>query len=298
MNKILFILILFFIGCKTKPEIQKKKKVLEEKPTEVLVKSWQPDAIRNINDAKKLINKAKSIKADGYMRHEYNIAMNLLNESKPFMRKKGWSNASKKARESKSIFDMIYIETLPKKNEAEKNYEVIQESIKHLELYIPFHYRFDNKIGSKINDADYSFYESGKYLNQGRYDLACQKINDAKKAINDSLRLSCLLTEKINEKKKSLAEKKIELLKKDSDTDLNKINNWFEQHNYDAILNHAKVPVKRTSYVVKKNDYLWSISKKVYGDATKWRLIYTANNKKIKNPNKIYPGQLLIIRGK
>lgn len=52
------------------------------------------------------------------------------------------------------------------------------------------------------------------------------------------------------------------------------------------------------SYVVKKGDCLSTISKKkeIYGDANKWRTIYNANKKLIgPNPNKIYPGQKLVI---
>ncbi len=42
-------------------------------------------------------------------------------------------------------------------------------------------------------------------------------------------------------------------------------------------------------------DCLYNIAKKYYGDGSKWRIIYKANKDKIKNPNKIYPKQILII---
>ncbi len=48
-------------------------------------------------------------------------------------------------------------------------------------------------------------------------------------------------------------------------------------------------------YVVQKNDSLWKIARKLYGDANKWPLIYRANQDKIKNPNLIYAGQQLQI---
>ncbi|HAJ25754.1 MAG TPA: peptidoglycan-binding protein [Syntrophus sp. (in: bacteria)] len=52
-----------------------------------------------------------------------------------------------------------------------------------------------------------------------------------------------------------------------------------------------------TVYVVKKGDSLWFIAKykDIYGDDYLWPIIYNANKAQIKNPNRIYPGQKLII---
>lgn len=63
--------------------------------------------------------------------------------------------------------------------------------------------------------------------------------------------------------------------------------------------NTAKRPTKSQSknktYTVKKGDNLWNISKKFYGKGSLYKKIYNANKSKIKNPNLIYPGQVLII---
>ena len=48
-------------------------------------------------------------------------------------------------------------------------------------------------------------------------------------------------------------------------------------------------------YVVQKGDSLWKIAGKVYGDPLKWPKIYRANKEKLKNPNVIYPNQVLTI---
>lgn len=52
---------------------------------------------------------------------------------------------------------------------------------------------------------------------------------------------------------------------------------------------------KNQSYKVVKGDCLWNIAKKFYGDGSEYIVIYNANKDKIKNPNLIYPGQVLTI---
>lgn len=49
------------------------------------------------------------------------------------------------------------------------------------------------------------------------------------------------------------------------------------------------------NYTVKRGDCLWNIAKKYYGNGSKYTTIYNANRNKIKNPNLIYPGQVLWI---
>ena len=49
------------------------------------------------------------------------------------------------------------------------------------------------------------------------------------------------------------------------------------------------------TYEVVKGDTLWLIAKKFYGSGSKYEKIFLANKDKIKNPNTIYPGQVLKI---
>lgn len=49
------------------------------------------------------------------------------------------------------------------------------------------------------------------------------------------------------------------------------------------------------NYTVKRGDCLWNIAKKFYGNGSKYTTIYNANRDKIKNPNLIYPNQVLWI---
>ena len=57
----------------------------------------------------------------------------------------------------------------------------------------------------------------------------------------------------------------------------------------------SPAPTKNKTYTVVKGDCLWNIAKKFYGNGSKYTVIYNANKDKIKNPNLIYPGQVLTI---
>jgi nucleoid-associated protein YgaU len=54
------------------------------------------------------------------------------------------------------------------------------------------------------------------------------------------------------------------------------------------------VPEKQF-YTVKKGDYLSKIAKEVYGNANKYNIIFEANKPMLKDPDLIYPGQVLVI---
>ena len=51
-------------------------------------------------------------------------------------------------------------------------------------------------------------------------------------------------------------------------------------------------PQERT-YTVQKGDSLSKIAKAVYGDPNQWKAIHQANQDTIKNPDLIFPGQVL-----
>jgi nucleoid-associated protein YgaU len=57
----------------------------------------------------------------------------------------------------------------------------------------------------------------------------------------------------------------------------------------------AAPPAPAKTYTVVKGDSLSKIAKREYGDANRWRAIYDANRDIIKDPDLIYPGQVLTI---
>jgi nucleoid-associated protein YgaU len=57
---------------------------------------------------------------------------------------------------------------------------------------------------------------------------------------------------------------------------------------------HASVPKTATAVVV-RGDSLWRISRATYGAGERYTLIFGANHAQIRNPNRIYPGQVFVL---
>ena len=63
----------------------------------------------------------------------------------------------------------------------------------------------------------------------------------------------------------------------------------------DDALNVEEASVEASFYTVKSGDNLSKIAKDQYGSANKYMTIFEANKPMLKDPNKIYPGQVLRI---
>jgi nucleoid-associated protein YgaU len=49
------------------------------------------------------------------------------------------------------------------------------------------------------------------------------------------------------------------------------------------------------SVIIKRGDSLWRISREMYGHGVRYSTIYQANKDQIRNPNRIYPGQVFMV---
>lgn len=56
-----------------------------------------------------------------------------------------------------------------------------------------------------------------------------------------------------------------------------------------------KVIKSGSSVIIRRGDSLWHVSRRKFGEGRKYTVIYTANRDQIKNPHRIYPGQVLKI---
>jgi nucleoid-associated protein YgaU len=59
-------------------------------------------------------------------------------------------------------------------------------------------------------------------------------------------------------------------------------------------LSTAVTPRKSTTTVT-RGDSLWRISRQTYGEGTRYSLVYRANRDRIRNPDRIYPGQVFVL---
>jgi nucleoid-associated protein YgaU len=57
----------------------------------------------------------------------------------------------------------------------------------------------------------------------------------------------------------------------------------------------AEVVPKIPTTVVSRGDSLWRISRVTYGAGMRYAVVYKANRDQIRNPNRIYPGQIFVL---
>jgi nucleoid-associated protein YgaU len=57
----------------------------------------------------------------------------------------------------------------------------------------------------------------------------------------------------------------------------------------------AVVESKIATTVVSRGDSLWRISRVTYGAGMRYAVVYKANRDQIRNPDRIYPGQIFVL---
>ena len=82
---------------------------------------------------------------------------------------------------------------------------------------------------------------------------------------------------KSNKKKKDLKEKKVRSLSAKTER------------------NEEKLKTSSTTYEIKRGDTLFDIAQYHYKDGNKWRKIFNANKKVLKNSNSIPAGKIIVI---
>jgi nucleoid-associated protein YgaU len=66
----------------------------------------------------------------------------------------------------------------------------------------------------------------------------------------------------------------------------------------DAAASTTSIEPRNATRVVSRGDSLWSISRRSLGNGTRYAVVYRANRDRIRDPNLIYPGQILVLPAK
>lgn len=71
----------------------------------------------------------------------------------------------------------------------------------------------------------------------------------------------------------------------------------FAKFGEDVAVTAPKLEKASGSVIIRRGDTLWRISRRVYGRGIRYTTIYTANRDQIKNPHRIWPGQVFGVPG-
>lgn len=148
------------------------------------------------------------------------------------------------------------------------------------------------KYGEYLKAAGEAQASSQDRLNDGMYE---ESIAESREVI----RLSMMVREGSSLSARDLAKLEEERKLRESNlTDNTSTNGTVDDQKSDVSIDSTET---KESYKVEKTkpaESLWRISAKKYGKGKLWPKIYDANRDKIKDPNKIYPGQEFVIPAK
>lgn len=153
----------------------------------------------------------------------------------------------------------------------------------------------------KLTEAEIARVQQEIYAMLGVYEADLENYNKELSALDNQLKaLRNLTPELLYQRQEEIeaANKKLDALKNNP---LSNIPNYDKKlGNYDNNVQSlkARVPAPRVdTYTVQRGDCMWNIAKKpdIYNDAFKWPRIWSANAAAIKDPNLIYPAQILNI---
>ncbi len=107
----------------------------------------------------------------------------------------------------------------------------------------------------------------------------------AKAAADDKKLWSVAINQKIEDKAYKI---RVDMVEKDTGKVISRIESDFKPA-------FKKIAGRKMIEVVQNGDSLWEIARKVYGDGYAYINIYEANKSQIKDPKKLYPGQIFIL---
>ena len=145
-------------------------------------------------------------------------------------------------------------------------------------------FSFSKNAGEKTAAAPKTTAVSPEVMNKSKTDAMMKAVNDLKLPVKDvSLILNDDEVTVFGTAETQVARDLVVLT----------VGNNVGIRSVDDRMNVVKPEPEATFYEVKSGDSLSKIAKEIYGDAKKYNLIFEANKPMLKDPDKIYPGQVL-----
>ncbi|MFW6173456.1 MAG: LysM peptidoglycan-binding domain-containing protein [Elusimicrobiota bacterium] len=175
------------------------------------------------------------------------------------------------------------------------------------------------EVGADVSEPKEIISEAGKMFENEKYAKAKDQADRAA-AIARNLKQEILAQIRMKEDAQAAIERAEKLINnakslggnvREPEDLLSKAEDEFSNENYSMSISYADSAAEKAQQIINSlkaekyvvgtweadRDCLWNIAKKkkIYNDPWKWKRIYRANQEKIKDPDLIYPGQVLMI---
>ena len=284
---------------------------------EMMARKEIPNLQKRIVSIEDILKEAAKYNANKYARDKYELANNSLNNAKDLLKDNNIRESIDKINESEKLAKDLLM--LAKKMTADQKVKDASE-VYNKAKNVKYAMEFKEELLSAEEALKSSQSEFGKENYEASMDFAEECISRSNAVILMSEKRAKEQEQKQEQEqekevatkdKKELSPKKVVVnsptspVKKDIvvskpplevkdlgiEEKLKKLDNEYSK------VIHKKVKTYRVVRRKRNTDCLWRIAsyKRIYRNARLWPLIYSANQDKVKNPDLIFPGQILII---
>ncbi|MCM8784638.1 MAG: LysM peptidoglycan-binding domain-containing protein [Candidatus Omnitrophica bacterium] len=192
--------------------------------------------------------------------------------------------------------EKLSIEALNTSNQAKANSEVaikkVDEAIAATNQVKKFTESEVQKAIEAANKASQEAVKAANEASQKAIDKATEAINTANEASQKAIDKATEASEKAIKAANEASERAIAVANQ-TIAEINKLRATIQMKPQEPIIEEE--PKYGKYYVIQKGDTLKKIAYKFYNDISKWRIIYEANKKIIKNPENLTPGVKIYI---
>jgi nucleoid-associated protein YgaU len=273
--------------------------------SEMVAKQEIPKLQQRIQSIEDILKESAKYNIVEYDKERYEKANAVLNKAKDLLKSEDIRNAVLSMDEAEKMAKELLI--LAKQKTAEKKIKEADE-VYNKAKNMKYAMEFKEELLSAEEALKSSKTEYGKKNYEAAIDLAEECISRSNAVIlmakkreeEQKVEKKPVKVAKNKEKVKRKAEKKVAIAVPKVPSPVKELSIEEKLRKLDmeyANTIHKKVKTYRVVRRRRNTDCLWRIAsyKKIYNDARLWPLIYSANQDKIKDPDLIFPGQILVI---